>query len=248
MAFDFDGTTSYLQLQTTLGVTTFPVSLMAWFQCDDAATNQYILSVGASASANQFALVAAGAVSNDPVRAQSQQGAANANADVTGYVTGQWMLGAAVFLSATARFASVNGKLSSVNTTSSTPVGTFNRIYVASESAAGGSPPSSPFNGRVGPAGVWCSALTPSEIWDAAQGKPFDLIRPSSNLVNLPLRDNVADLWNRFAFARVAALPVVDHPIIPQTRHRRHPPLLNSVAAAGTSVPVFMNQYRQRRA
>lgn len=192
MAIDFDGTTSYIEATSGV-VTAVPLTMSCWFNLDNATANQTVMSVSASgATSARFAIVAAGAATNDPLRAVVQAGGTVVNAEAGTFLADTWHHGCAVFTSATSRTIYLDHATSGTNTTNITPNSALiNRTNIASQWGAGARGVTG--NGEIIEVGIWDVALTSAEIKSLSLGFKPTQIRPNSLVFYAPLVREVDD-------------------------------------------------------
>ena len=192
MSLDFDGTTSYVEATSGV-VTAVPLTMSCWFNLDNATANQTLLSVSASgATSARFAIVAAGAVANDPLRAVVQAGTTVVNAEAGTFLADTWHHGCAVFTSATSRTIYLDHATSGTNTTNITPnAALINRTNLASQWGAGARGVTA--NGEIMEAAIWNVALEDAEIKALAEGFKPTQIRPNALVFYAPIIREIAD-------------------------------------------------------
>jgi hypothetical protein len=192
MSLDFDGTTSYVEA-TSAVVTAVPLTMSCWFNLDNATANQTLMSVSASgATSARFAIVAAGAVVNDPLRAVVQAGTTVVNAEAGTFLADTWHHGCAVFTSATSRTIYLDHATSGTNTTNITPnAALINRTNLASQWGAGARGVTA--NGEIMEAAIWNVALEDAEIKALSEGFKPTQIRPNALVFYAPIIREIAD-------------------------------------------------------
>jgi hypothetical protein len=207
MAYDFNGTTDYVEAASAV-VTTAPVTLAGWFNSDSATANQTIVSITNAAGQERFVLQAAGAVTGDPVRASTVAGNISSFADsATGYSANTWHHAAGVFASSTSRIAYIDGVAGTTETTSRTP-GTMNATRIGV--TVGGGSRTGYMNGRLAEIAIWNVALNADEIAALAKGYRPSLIRPASLRLYVPLVREVGD-YSRAVTLTTSGTTVADH-------------------------------------
>jgi Concanavalin A-like lectin/glucanases superfamily len=211
VAFDFDGSSAYLELGTPL-VTAVPLTLSCDFLSDSATADQALLAISSTTGSEYWRLEASGAQGGDPIRARAGHAGGASSSDTAAYVANRWTNATAVFAADDNRIAYKDGVAAAAQTTARAVSGVARTnvgVYYLSGSLT------SFANARIANAAIWSCALTPSEVMDRARGKPPDLIRPENLILHLPLGKDtmLADLSRlRSVFANTAAAPVPDHP------------------------------------
>lgn len=192
MSLDFDGTTSYVEATSGV-VTAVPLTMSCWFNLDNATANQTLMSVSASgATSARFAMIAAGAAVNDPLRAAVQAGGTVVNAEAGTFLADTWHHGCAVFTSATSRTIYLDHATSGTNTTNITPnAALINRTNLASQWGSGARGVTA--NGEIMEAAIWNVALEDAEIKALAQGFKPTQIRPNALVFYAPIIREIAD-------------------------------------------------------
>lgn len=175
-----------------------PMSLGCWFNSDDAAAGQALISLStAAANTNSLILYARGDVAGDPVQLNINDGAGDTVNSTTGYSVNTWHHACGVIASATDRRVFIDGGSKATTTVSRSP--TVDRFSVG---RFGGLASGSFMSGRIAEVALWNAALDDAEV--AALGKGFCplLIRPQSLVGYWPLFGNDAselDRWkNRY--------------------------------------------------
>lgn len=217
MAQDFNGTNQYLRVGSAV-VTSAPLTLACWFNCDSATVSGILVSItnsGVSGNFTRFALAAAGTVTGDPLRIFATDTIGNSgNADTTsGYTTGTWHHGCGVFESTTSRSVYIDGGSSATNTTSITPT-LLDRTNIGVQfvQSSGGTSGSSFFDGKIAEVGIWNAALTTAEVASLAKGMTCDKVRPQSLVFYAPLVRNLQDARGGLAITNNGGATVAIHP------------------------------------
>lgn len=224
MARAFNDASSQHLSSATTPVTSFPLTMACWFNSDDVANGQGIMSVCDDTSDNDyFALVASGNVGGDPVQASSRstaEGADNA-ATTTGYSANTWHHAAGVFTNSTSRAAFIDGGSKGTNTAANTPaasdqmgIGAIARPTVFFY-----------FSGRIAEAAIWSAALSDAEVAVLATGISPLFVRPASLVAYWPLMGLLSpepDIIGKYSMTLNAAPTAGDHvpityPIMPQS-------------------------------
>lgn len=211
MAYEFNGSNQSL-LSTTASVTGEPLTIAAWFYPDSASTRTVIVSMAATGGATDFfALVQDGTRAGDPICATKYSGGTDAGEAVssTGYTTGAWHHGCAVFTSNTSRTVYLNGggKVESTTLRGSasgiarTGIGALARTTIAAF-----------FDGRVAEAAIWNAALTDSDVLELSKGASPHLIRPQNLVYYVPLIRDLSDIRGGLAITNNNSATVTTHP------------------------------------
>jgi hypothetical protein len=192
MAYDFNGTNQYLQMGSAV-LTAAPLTMACWFNSDSLTVSQILVSItnqGTAGGISRFAILAAGAISGDPVRAiASNTALQNGIATTTsGYSANFWHHAAGVFTSASSRFVYLDGGNSGTDTTSITPT-ELNRTNIGVQflQTAGGTSGLTFADGLIAEVGIWNVALTAAEIASLAKGMTCDKVRPQNLVFYAPL-------------------------------------------------------------
>jgi hypothetical protein len=216
MAYNFSGTNQYLQVGSAV-VTSTPLTMACWFNCDSAGPSSCLVSVTNSGNAGgltRFALFARGNVAGDPVTAIASDTSSNGIADTTaGYIVGKWHHGCAVFTSTTSRSVYIDGGSSATNTTSITPT-LLDRTNIGVQflQNAGGASGTSFTDGLIAEVGIWNAALTAAEIASLAKGMTCDKVRPESLVFYAPLVRDLQDISGGLTITNNNAATVATHP------------------------------------
>lgn len=117
-AMEFNGSTDKATgALSNPSIATPPFSLCCWFKVDSATAQHGLLSLGDSAgTVNWFALQAAGHQAGDPVGATATTTTQGNAFSSTGFSTGTWHHGCAVFTSTSSRTAYIDGGSAVTNT------------------------------------------------------------------------------------------------------------------------------------
>ena len=140
-------------------LTAAPITMACWFNTNDLSVAQELMVCGISGTVNnhRFALLMAGNVANDPLRATTQQ-TAGSSSTLDGTQAGVWHMGCAVFASAASRIIYRDLSAGAEETTTRTPAGVNNfKIGVAPDATT------RPMSGQICHACIWNRALTPPE-------------------------------------------------------------------------------------
>ena len=211
MAYEFNGTNQSI-LATTAPATGEPLTIAAWFYPDSATTRTAIVSLAANAlTGDFFALVQDGTKVGDPICATKYSGGSDAGEAVssTGYTTGAWNHGAAVFASNTSRTIYLNGGGKVENTTLRGSATGISRTAVG---ALARSTISAFFDGRVAEAGIWTATLNDDEIAALAKGVSPRFIRPQSLVFYAPLIRDLNDIRGSLSLTNNNSATVATHP------------------------------------
>jgi hypothetical protein len=217
MAYDFNGTTQYLQVGSAV-LTAAPLTMACWFKAE-AATGAYQLvtvsNAGTAGAATRFTLIAAGQVAGDPVRVVTTNTSnVSGVADTTsGFSTNTWHHACGVFESASSRTAYIDAGSSGTNTTSVTPT-LLNRtnIGVIFLQSVGGTSGTGFMDGQIAEVGIWNVALTTAEIASLADGMTCDKVRPQSLVFYAPLVRDLIDYKGGLTITNNNTATVANHP------------------------------------
>lgn len=214
MAYDFNGTSAYIDFRTATTLFSPSYSIGCWFNADVNNVFQGLVSIhNASVTRNaHLALSDTGAV-----MARPRNGQGNDASTTTTIATGTWYHGLATFttdgLSAAgsaSRTAYLNGGGAGTN---STPVTLMNNCGVVNVgSRLVGSTRSEFFNGRIAEVAIWNAALTADDAIALASGVRASLVCSDKLVFYAPLIRDRVDLRQGIANT-TAGSPAVDiHP------------------------------------
>jgi hypothetical protein len=217
MAYDFNGTTQYLQVGSAV-LTAAPLTMACWFKAE-AATGAYqlvtISNNGTAGQSTRFALIAAGQAAGDPVRAVTANASnVSGTADTTsGFSANTWHHACAVFESSNSRTAYIDAGSSASNTASITPT-LLNRtnIGVIFLQSVGGTSGTGFMDGLIAEVGIWNAALTTAEIASLAKGMTCDKVRPQNLVFYAPLVRDLIDQKGGLTITNNNAATVANHP------------------------------------
>ena len=183
-----DASTHYLQNSSAV-LNALPISISCWFKSDDLTANQTLVSIGDTSTTTSFVrLMAAGAVSGDPVRVQHYTSAANSGANSSSsYPTGTWTHAGGVFASLSSRTAYIDGVAGTEDTTA---LGAQYDWDVTSVGVTARSTLLNYMSGDISQVGIWDVVLTDEEMAILALGVSPLLVRPGSLIAYFPLGGN----------------------------------------------------------
>ena len=219
MAYDFNGSNQYLQVGSAV-LTEAPITFACWFNMDSTSANQVLVSITNSGELvgggiTRFAVLAAGGVAGDPIRAiASNTLNANGIAETSsGYSATTWHHACGVFASTTSRTAYIDGGSSGINATSITPT-ELNRTNIGVQflNGVGGTSGTGFSDGRIAEVGIWNVALTSEEIGSLADGITCDKVRPNSLVFYAPLVRNLQDVRGGLTITNNNTATVAVHP------------------------------------
>jgi hypothetical protein len=155
----FDGTGDYIQITIPVQ-SAAPLSICAWFNSSDAASEQCIASIADTAADNDYwSLQAQGDVAGDYLRWRSFDATASDAITTRGYAADKWHLACGVEVSNTSRVAYLDGAAAGTNTTDKSPddvdvlsIGALVRTSVGSE-----------FTGKIADVRVFDYALSAAQ-------------------------------------------------------------------------------------
>lgn len=245
----FQGTTtSKLEIAEAI-VTTRSFTLACHFLSDDAATlNRTLISISDGTSDNLFRLF-----KTTGLFLAAQSVAATSSAQDTGTTSiaaGTWYHGAAVYVSGDKDYVYLNGvKDGAGQGTQKVPTGLNTTTIGIREGTA------HPWDGTIAEVCIFDVALTDNEVMRLYRGENPNEIRSASNLKcyvtcwGVPATGSEVDLsGNQKSFTiGVTADTLRPHPPVAPYRRKTKSYFLPT-AAAGSSIPVFMYNYRRRRA
>ena len=217
MAYQFNGTNQYLQLGSA-AVTAAPLTMACWFNVNSITYSHVLVSItnsGIEGGITRFVLLAAGAISGDPVRAiASDSSSQNGIAETTkGYSANIWHHAAGVFTSQISRSSYLDGGNSGTNATSITPT-LLNRTNIGVQflQSAGGTSGTSFTDGQIAEVGIWNAALTSEEVASLAKGMTCDKIRPQSLVFYAPLVRDLIDQKGGLTITNNNGATITTHP------------------------------------
>jgi hypothetical protein len=173
---DLSGSGQYLTLASSLGITVpdDPVFAIIWAEFDSTVTSQVLLSMGVSGAGAERRYVL---VSSNTVQAISHPAAGAVVASVAYSTTGVKVPVFAEWPTASLRAIQV-GNGSRVTETTSRPMSSVpNQIRIGATHTASG-----PFNGRLGPIGIYRGTITADDKTATLAGIHPELIRPADQL------------------------------------------------------------------
>lgn len=185
MSILFDDASSQYLSNANAVTSSISCTLAAWFNTNDDTLTQVILSCGNSGNSSLLALLYAGAVAGDRLRATytvTTGGSANASSGTV--TTNAWQHGAAVF-SGGQQTAYLNG---SGVTNVIVPFGAIsnNQTFIGRRANTG---VVNYFSGMIAEAAIWSVALTSADVQQLYKGFSPKLVRPESLLAYWPLLD-----------------------------------------------------------
>jgi hypothetical protein len=167
-----------------------------------------LIGIYQAGATHMYDLIAAGAISGDPVALVANQTPLSERIDATaGYSANTWHHACGVVSSATSRTIYLDGANSATGTASITP-SNLNVISI-------GRRPDGSFglmNGLIAEVGIWNVALTAAEIASLAKGMTCDKVRPSALVFYAPLIRSLQDLSRAAAITNNNTATVADHP------------------------------------
>lgn len=212
MAFDFNGSSDYLEYTLSLS---YPFTMACWFNGDSTTATGVLLGACnfSGSDDDRMQLNAAGATGGDPIQMGAvTNGGAGVNAQTsTGYTAGTWFHACGVAASATSRTAYINGGSSGSNTTNRAMTG-LDRLVIGSRRAAGTL--GAYFDGRIAAVAVWNTGLSAADVASIAKGPSALLVRPDSLIFYAPLARSNQDIVGGLTPSASSGTSVAAHPRI----------------------------------
>ena len=195
-------------------ITDSPVTLACWFNSDSITADQTLIHINRSTGYPRgYSLIAAGAVSGDPIRAKTDYGSPASDDSTTGYSANTWHHAAAVF-DASLAYAFIDGGSKGSGAFTQSLSGVIDDLavahYVDTENGD-----SAYLSGSIAEAAVWDVNLTDAEIASLAKGFSPKLIRPQNLVFYIPLlNDDDEDIVSGLSLTATGTPTDSDHPRI----------------------------------
>ena len=187
-----DGSSEYLENTTAAPVLAVPLTMAAWFYCDDVTTwtDRNLVSIQDKDTEKNYFQLRLRAGDTEIVRAHTRSAAAQGGATSTAeYNVNTWHHAAAIFSATDARAVYLDGANKGTENTDITPVD----LDSVSIGRLGDSSPDQYMSGGIFLAAIWNVALTDAEVaLLAAKHAPL-CIRPENLMAFWPLTDTVDD-------------------------------------------------------
>lgn len=229
-----EASSEYLRVASA-PVTAAPISVSCLFNTPNTTTSRVFVSIANSGATNQYFGLVAG--SGSKVLWQSRATSAGSATTTDTFSVDTWHHAGGVEISATSRFAYLNGVASPEDTTSRTPTG-MDRAGIG---ALVDSSPSNYFEGSIAEVGIWNVVLTAAE-WTALAARYSPLfIRPKSLVAYCPLIRGSTDLIGGVSWETQGTPTTSAHPRI----IRPSAQILQFPAAAAGAAP-FLPFYPKR--
>jgi len=180
MARDFSGTEQRLTVVSSLTIAGEPITLAGWINSDDPDVRGTVITIGSTGS-NYWAVESGGDRPGDPFIARQRGTAGRAIESSTGYTTGVWHHGCAIFRSDTDRSIYIDGGSRVDDSVASVTVAPTDFVIGSRVDGA------QDFNGKVAEVGIWNVGLEDSEVEALAGGASPFLIRPGSLVAYVPI-------------------------------------------------------------
>jgi hypothetical protein len=229
MARDFNGSTQYLSRTDAL-LNTHPLTISAWFNCDNDALVQTIFGIGSSSSVTPLILLEAlGDTGGDPIRLLVRDDSGNLqNAQTsTGYSLTTWHHACGVWAAADDTRAFIDGGSKGTDTAPTLGTLTVNRTAIAVWDTTG---LNNYFNGRIAEVGLWNVALTDDEVAVLAAGYSPLLVRPQSLVAYWPIASRQSpeiDLIGGYNMTLTNSPTIANHPSVLYTEKKALVPLFS---------------------
>jgi len=187
-----DDSSEYLENTTAAPVLAVPLTIAAWFYCDDVVTwtDRSLVGIQDKDTAVDFFQLRLRTGDNELVRARTRDSGGSAAASSTAQFGGStWHHAAAVFSATDARAAFLDGANKGTESTDLTPA----NLDSVSVGRMGDSSPDEYMSGGIFLAAIWNVALTDAEVaLLAAKWAPL-FVRPESLVAFWPLTDTMDD-------------------------------------------------------
>jgi hypothetical protein len=207
MAYNFNGTNQYLDTAST-PVTAAPLTMACWFRASSTTTNTRLIGIYQAGATHMYDLIAAGALSGDPVALVANQDPLTQRIDTTaGYSANTWHHACGVVSSATSRTIYLDGANSATGTASITP-SNLNVISIGRRTDGS----FGLMNGLIAEVGIWNADLTAAEVASLADGMTCDKVRPQSLVFYAPLVRNLQDVRGGLTITNNNTATVANHP------------------------------------
>ena len=172
-----DAASEYLENTTGTPVSGVPLTMAAWFYCDDVVTwtSRTLIAIQDKDSGDDWIrlYIRAGDANEARAGARSSLGHDHAAATTT-YSGNAWHHAGAVFTTTTSRAAYLDGRAKGTNATAITPLA----LDSVSVGRIGDSSPGEYMSGRIAEAVVLRIAATDYQVWLHAQGVPAPIVWP----------------------------------------------------------------------
>jgi len=206
-----DGSSQYLYSANAV-ISAYPFTMAAWCYSDDNANLQTVLSVGDTATTNNYwRIVMAGNYANDPFHLWAVNGGAPviASTSPSGYSINTWHHIIGVGASSTDRRIYIDGGSEGQETTNITPTGIDEVAIGSTAKAAHGNY----MSGNIAEAAIWNVALNASERVALSKGYSPLLIRPDGLVFYVPfIRSNDKDIIGGLSLTANGTPTVTVHP------------------------------------
>lgn len=204
MAYQFDGSSQYLEVSSAVANRPCTLAASAYLNAIDEAND--ICSVCSKTTLSVLRINIGG---GGQFRI-ADQGNVNAVANGSIVSAGQWSHFAGVFASGSSRTAYTNGIAGTEQTTTVASIApTFTSIGAF---FPGNTTPVQFFNGRIAEVGFWNVALTSAEIASLAKGFTCNQVRPQSLVFYAPLVNLLRDEADAKTIANNGGATVANHP------------------------------------
>ncbi len=180
----FDDASNEYLLNNTAILSAIPITMACWFNSNDDALAQVLMSIADNASdLHSFYLRLDGAAGGDPINAAVAGGGDGLASSSSGFSTNTWHHACGVFTSNTSRAIYLDGGNKGTDATDITPAGLdrFGIGVLVRQNLFGY------FSGMIAEAAIWNAALTDAEAASLAAGFSPKLIRPQSLVAYWPL-------------------------------------------------------------
>lgn len=202
MAFNFNGTTQYME--TTSPLTAVPLTISCWVRGSSTSAPQGIFEINQGSQTNAWSIRRTSGSNNIQAYIRNSGTTITFNSSGT-YTSGEWFHACLVCESNTSRTIYLNGGNEVTDTNSVTPT-SINTVWVG---FAGGY-----WNGDIAECAIWNSALNKDQVISLSKGFSASLVQSDNLVWYAPLLRNLQEISGARTITNYNTATAAPHPRI----------------------------------